>query len=86
MEMKLTDDDDIKLETTLEELALNLSGDRVEADIGCSSDFFSGWGGHFIFCCRRGKERSLLWPCFAVRPQKKDLPSYYPINIPQKKL
>ncbi len=37
---KLTNDDDIELETTLEELVLDLLRNAVETDIGLSADFF----------------------------------------------
>lgn len=37
----LTDEDDIELETTLQELVLDLLGDRVETDVGLGADFFS---------------------------------------------
>lgn len=44
MKPKLTNKDDIELETTLQELMLNLLGDRVETDIRRGADFFS----HFL--------------------------------------
>ena len=45
--IKLTNNDDVELETTLEQLVLNLLRDRVETDIGCCTNFLSDYGGHF---------------------------------------
>jgi hypothetical protein len=42
----LTDKDDIELETTLEELVLDLAGDGLEADIGVRFDLLRRNGGH----------------------------------------
>jgi hypothetical protein len=50
----LTSNDDIELETTLQELVLNLLGDRVETDVGLSTDFFSHFG---LNCIRRRCQR-----------------------------
>ena len=41
---QLTHNDDIKLETTLQELVLDLLGNRVETDVGLGADFFSHFG------------------------------------------
>ena len=48
-----TNDDDIELETTLQELVLNLLGNGVKPDIGSSTNFFDCSGGHL----ERAKER-----------------------------
>ena len=40
-----TDDDHVELETTLQELVLNLLRDGVETDVGVGANLFSG-GGH----------------------------------------
>ena len=45
--LRRTNDDDIELETTLQELVLDLLGDGVEPDVGGSTDFFHCSGGHF---------------------------------------
>lgn len=45
--IKPTNNDDVELETTLEQLVLNLLRDRVETDIGCCTNFLSDYGGHF---------------------------------------
>ena len=45
-----TDDDDIKLETTLQELVLNLLGDGIETNIRSRTDFFNVDGGHYDEC------------------------------------
>ncbi len=41
-----TNDDDVELETALQELVLNLLRDGVKADVGVGTDLFSGRGGH----------------------------------------
>ena len=46
--IELTDKDDIELETTLQELVLDLLRDRVETDIRRGADFFS----HFLLAVR----------------------------------
>lgn len=43
---RLTNTDDIELETTLEELALDLGGDAVETDVALGVDGGSGHGRH----------------------------------------
>jgi hypothetical protein len=43
----LTNADDVELETTLQELALNLRGDAVETDMALGEDSAGGHGGHF---------------------------------------
>lgn len=40
LQCRLTDENDIELETALQELVLDLLGDRVETDIGLGSNFF----------------------------------------------
>ena len=40
-----TDNDNVELETALQELVLNLLGDGVETDVGVRANLFSG-GGH----------------------------------------
>lgn len=42
----LTDDDNVELEAAFEQLALNLAGNRVEADVRRRTDLFSSWRGH----------------------------------------
>ena len=42
-----TDDNDIKLETTLQELVLDLLGDGVETNVRRRADFFNFDCGHF---------------------------------------
>ena len=42
----LTNADDVELETTLQELALNLRGDAVETDMALGEDAARGHGGH----------------------------------------
>ena len=37
-----TNDDDVELETALQELVLNLLGDGVETDVGVGTDLFGG--------------------------------------------
>lgn len=39
--MLLTDDNHVKLETTLEKFLLDLSSDGIESNIGSSTNFFS---------------------------------------------
>lgn len=41
-----TNDDDIELKTTFQELVLNLLGDGVETDVGGSADFLDCNSGH----------------------------------------
>lgn len=41
-----TNDDDIELKSTLQELVLDLLGDGVETDVGRGADFFNCDGGH----------------------------------------
>ena len=41
-----TDDDHVELETTLQELVLNLRGDAVETDIRRRANLFGGGRGH----------------------------------------
>ena len=48
-----TNDDHVELETTLQELVLNLCGDAVETDIGAGANLFGCWGGHG--CLNKGK-------------------------------
>lgn len=43
-----TNNNDVELETTLQELMLNLLCDTVETNVGLSTNFFGG-GGHFGF-------------------------------------
>ena len=43
---ELTDNDNIELESALEQLVLNLLGDGVETNIGGSTDFLS-FSSHF---------------------------------------
>ena len=50
-----TDDDHVELETTLQELVLNLLCDGIETDIRVCSDFFSWSGGH-CWKERRGRK------------------------------
>lgn len=45
--MKLTDADDVELEATLQELALDLAGDAVETDMALGVDACSRHGRHF---------------------------------------
>ena len=42
-----TNSNDVELETTLQELVLDLRGDRVETDIGCRANLLDSGGGHF---------------------------------------
>lgn len=44
---KLTDADNVELKTTLEELALDLAGDAVEANVALRVDACSRHGRHF---------------------------------------
>lgn len=44
--LRPTNDDDIELEATLQELVLDLLGDGVKTDVGSSADFFDCNGGH----------------------------------------
>ena len=44
-----TDNDNVELETALQELMLNLLSDGVETDIGASTDFFNVYSGHFVW-------------------------------------
>jgi hypothetical protein len=55
--LRRTNDDDIELETTLQELVLDLLRDRVETDVGSSTNFLFCSGGHFNESSfeRRGK-------------------------------
>ena len=39
--LRLTNENDVELETTLQEFMLDLLRDRVETDIGLGTDFFS---------------------------------------------
>lgn len=45
-ETSLSDDHDVELKASFEQLVLNLAGDGVETDVGSSSYFLNGWGGH----------------------------------------
>ena len=42
----LTDHDHVELETTLQELVLNLLGDSIETNIGVGANLFSGGSRH----------------------------------------
>jgi hypothetical protein len=55
-----TDDDDIKLETTLQELVLDLLGNRVETDVGLSADFLSHRCSGTVRVRGEGVEREIL--------------------------
>ena len=46
MVCRLTDTDDVELETTLQELALDLRGDAVETDMALGGDGAGGNGRH----------------------------------------
>ena len=46
-ERRHTNADHVELETTLQELALNLAGDAVETDMALGVDARSRHGGHF---------------------------------------
>jgi hypothetical protein len=41
-----TDDDDIELKPALQKLVLDLTSDRVKADIRGRTNFFDCWSGH----------------------------------------
>ncbi len=49
--MLLTDTDDVELETSLQELALNLGGDAVKTDMALRVDGRSWHGSHFCWWC-----------------------------------
>ena len=58
-----TADDDVELETALQELVLNLLRDGVETDIRCRTDFLNVCGSHN---CRKNKKKS-VWAVVGKR-------------------
>jgi len=48
-EASLSNDHDVELKASLEQLVLNLTGNRVETDVARRSDFLNIWGGHGLY-------------------------------------